>query len=131
DHPHVGHLVVAALMILAKANPAVVIFENVVPYASSASASILRNQLRDLGYNTHETVLKGADFNALEHRDRWCMVAVTEGMHFDWSMLQLPAKQPLTLSDVLDDIPDDHPMWSEMKGLKAKQERDIAAGKGF
>lgn len=131
DHPEVGHLVVAALMILAKANPAVVIFENVVPYASSASASILRNQLRDLGYNTHETVLKGADFNALEHRDRWCMVAVTEGMHFDWSMLQLPSKQPLTLSDVLDDIPDDHPMWSEMKGLKAKQERDIAAGKGF
>lgn len=131
DHPQVGHLVVAALVILAKANPAVVIFENVVPYASSASASILRNQLRDLGYNTHETILKGEDFNALEHRDRWCMVAVTEGMHFDWSMLQLPAKQPLTLSDVLDEIPLDHPMWSEMKGLKAKQERDIAAGKGF
>lgn len=131
DHPHVGHLVVAALMILAKANPAVIIFENVVPYASSASASILRNQLRDLGYNTHETVLKAADFNSLEPRDRWCMVAVTEGMHFDWSMLQLPAKQSLTLSDKLDDIPLDHPMWSEMKGLKAKQVRDIADGKGF
>lgn len=131
DHPLVGHLVVAALIILAKANPAVVIFENVVPYASSASASILRNQLRDLGYSTHETVLKGADFNCLEHRDRWCMVAVTEGMHFDWGMLQLPDKKPLLLSDVLDDIPLDHPMWSEMKGLKAKQEHDIAAGKGF
>ncbi|MBA1280321.1 DNA cytosine methyltransferase [Stutzerimonas stutzeri] len=131
DHPHVGHLVVAALMILAKANPAVVVFENVVPYASSASASTLRNQLRDLGYNTHETILRGEVFNALEHRDRWCMVAVTEGMHFDWSMLHLPVKQTLTLSDVLDDIPADHPMWSEMKGLKAKQERDKAAGKGF
>lgn len=131
DHPHVGHLVVAALIILAKANPAVILFENVIPYASSASASILRNQLRDLGYNTHETVLKGADFNALEHRDRWCMVAVTEGMHFDWSMLQIPPKQTLTLSEVLDDIPLDDPMWTEMKGLKAKQERDIAAGKGF
>lgn len=131
DHPHVGHLVVAALMILAKANPAVILFENVIPYASSASASILRNQLRDLGYSTHETVLKGADFNALEHRDRWCMVAVTEGMHFDWSMLQLPPKQTLTLSEVLDDIPLDDPMWTEMKGLKAKQERDIEAGKGF
>lgn len=130
DHPHVGHLVVAALMILAKANPAVILFENVIPYASSASASILRNQLRDLGYNTHETVL-GAGFNALEHRDRWCMVAVTEGMHFDWSMLQLPPKQTLTLSEVLDDIALDDPMWTEMKGLKAKQERDIAAGKGF
>ncbi|MDH0959112.1 DNA cytosine methyltransferase [Pseudomonas sp. o96-267] len=131
QHPEVGHLVVAALVILAKANPAVVLFENVIPYASSASASILRNQLRDLGYNTHETVLRGEDFNALEHRDRWCMVATTEGMHFDWSMLQLPAKVPLKLSDVLDDIPADDPAWSEMKGLKAKQERDIANGKGF
>ncbi|MDU4254574.1 DNA cytosine methyltransferase [Pseudomonas sp.] len=131
DHPHVGHLVVAALIILAKANPAVVVFENVIPYASSASASILRNQLRDMGYDTHETILRGADFNALEHRDRWCMVAVTQGMHFDWSMLQLPEKQTITLSDVLDDIPADSPMWSEMAGLKAKQERDKAAGKGF
>jgi DNA (cytosine-5)-methyltransferase 1 len=131
DHPHVGHLVVAALMILARANPALILFENVIPYASSASASILRNQLRDLGYVTHETVLKGADFNALEHRDRWCMVAVTEGLHFDWSMLQIPAKQTLKLSDVLDDFAPDDPIWSEMAGLKAKQERDILAGKGF
>lgn len=131
EHPEVGHLVVAALVILAKANPAAILFENVIPYASSASASILRNQLRDLGYETHETILKGEDFNALEHRDRWCMVAVTKGMHFDWDMLQIPAKRTLTLSEVLDPIPENHPMWSEMRGLKAKQERDIAAGKGF
>lgn len=130
-HPDVGHLVVAALVILAKANPAVLLLENVVPYSSSASASILRNQLRDLGYVTHEKVLKGEDFNCLEHRDRWFMVAVTEGMHFDWDMLQLPEKKAVTLSDVLDPIPEDHPMWSEMKGLKEKEVRDKAAGKGF
>lgn len=131
DHPEVGHLVVAALVILAKANPAVVLFENVIPYASSASASILRNQLRDLGYTTHETVLKGEDFNAFENRQRWCMVAVTEGMHFDWDMLVMPEKKDMLLSDALDDIPLDSPMWSEMKGLKDKQARDMTAGKGF
>ncbi len=131
EHPEVGHLVVAALVILAKANPAFVLFENVVPYASSASASILRNQLRDLGYETHETVLKGEQFNALEHRDHWCMVAVTQGMHFDWSMLQIPARERLKLSDVLDDISLDDPMWSEMSGLKAKEARDKEEGKNF
>lgn len=131
DHPLVGHLVVAALVILAKANPAVIMFENVKPYASSASASILRNQLRDLGYVTHETVLRGKDFNAMEDRERWCMVAVTEGMHFDWEMLQMPARKDMVLSDFMDEIAEDDPMWSEMAGLKAKQERDIAAGKGF
>lgn len=131
DHPEVGHLVVAALVIVSKANPAALILENVIPYASSASASILRNQLRDMGYVTHETILRGEAFSALEHRDRWCMVAVTEGMHFDWDMLQLPEKRNLTLSDIMDEIADDDPSWSEMTGLKAKQERDMAAGKGF
>lgn len=131
DHPEVGHLVVAALVILAKLNPALVLLENVIPYASSASASILRNQLRDMGYNTHETILRGEDFNALEHRDRWVMVAATEGIHFDWDMLVMPEKKEMLLSDVLDDIPLDDPSWSEMTGLKAKQERDLANGKNF
>lgn len=131
EHPLVGHLIVAALMIIARANPAFILMENVIPYSSSASAAILRNQLADLGYVTHETILKGSDFNAMEHRDRWCMVAVTEGMSFDWSMLQLPEAKTMTLSDILDDIPEDSPLWSEMRGLKEKEIRDLAEGKGF
>jgi len=131
EHPDVGHLVVSALIILARANPAIIWFENVVPYASSASAAILRNQLRDMGYVTHETVVDGSDYNAMEGRKRWFMVAVTEGMHFDWSMIQKPEKKDVILSDLYDDIPQDSPLWSEMKGLKLKQERDIAAGKSF
>lgn len=131
EHPEVGHLIVAAIMIIARANPAFIVMENVIPYASSASAAILKTQLKGLGYVTHETVLKGKDFNALENRERWCMVAVTEGMHFDWSMLEYPEKRDIKLSDVMDDIPEDSPLWSEMTGLKAKQERDIAEGKNF
>lgn len=131
DHPEVGHLFVAALMILAKANPAFILFENVVPYSSTASASVLRHQLRDLGYDTHETVMKGEDFNALEGRKRWCMVAVTKGMHFDWDMLQMPEKRDMTLSEIMDDISPDDPMWSEMRGLKDKEIRDAENGKCF
>lgn len=131
EHPEVGHLVVSGLMIIGRANPAIFLLENVVPYSNSASAAILRSQLRDLGYTVHETVLRGREFNALEDRERWCLVAVTEGLHFSWDMLQVPEKVDLRLSDVLDDIPLDDPIWSEMRGLKAKQERDLAAGKGF
>lgn len=131
EHPEVGHLVVAALMIIAKVNPAFVMLECVVPMASSGTAAILRNQFRDLGYNVHETVLEGSDFNALENRKRWCLVAVTQGMHFDWEMLQKPAKRDLLLSDVLEPIPLDSPMWTEMKHLKDKEIRDAEAGKSF
>ncbi|MGC0153605.1 DNA cytosine methyltransferase [Chromobacterium vaccinii] len=131
EHPEVGHLVVSALVILNKAAPIIVVLENVVEYSTSASASILRNQLRDMGYVTHERVFNGNEWGALENRNRWCMVAVTEGLNFDFNQLIPPARTPQTLRDILDPIPDDHPSWSRMEGLKAKEIRDKAEGKNY
>ena len=130
-HPEVGHLVVASLMILNKAAPAIVVYENVPAYSTTASAAILRNQLRDLGYFTQERILNGKQWGALENRDRWCMVAVTEGIEFDFEQLMPPATKPLELGDVLEPIALDDPRWSRMEGLKAKEERDAQAGKNF
>jgi DNA (cytosine-5)-methyltransferase 1 len=116
-HPEVGHLVVSALVILSKTNAAVVIMENVPHYAHSASADILRNQLRDMGYATHERILNGKQWGALENRDRWCMVAVTEGIAFDFAQLQPPASKRQVLGDVLEEVPPDDRLWSAMAGL--------------
>ena len=130
-HEDVGHLAVAFLSIIARVNPAVVVLENVPPYQGSASMWIIRHQLRDLGYKVHETLLDGAEWNALEHRKRMCMVAVTEGIEFDFAELQKPAPKALRLGDVLDDIALDDPCWSSMGYLKDKAVRDAEAGKGF
>lgn len=130
-HPDVGHLVVSALVILSKTNPAVVILENVPDYAHSASADILRNQLRDLGYETQERVLNGKQWGALENRNRWCMIGVTKGVQFDFDQLMPPQVQQRTLGDVLESVAKDDPRWSEMQGLKDKAERDKADGKNF
>ena len=100
-------------------------------YLATASMSILRNQLRDFGYQVHETVLQAAEWNTLERRERMCMVALTKGISFDLQELPRPAPEQQCIGDVLDPIPHDDPCWSEMKGLKAKQERDRASGKGF
>ncbi|MCW3589059.1 DNA cytosine methyltransferase [Burkholderia cenocepacia] len=131
SHPEVGHLVVAALVILSKANPAVAIIENVVPYASSASAEILRNQFRDMGYVTHERVLNGVEWGTFENRDRWFMVAVTEGIEFDIDQLLPPQAVPRELKEILDPVALDDPQWRTMEALKAKEVRDLAAGKNF
>lgn len=131
EHPEVGHLIVSALVILARVNPAFWTFENVIPYANTASAAILRTQLKDLGYNIHETVLDGEDYNAADTRKRWVMVAVTEGMSFDWSMLQRPVKNPIPISEYLEAIPPDDPAWSDMQGLKDKMKRDMEKGSNF
>jgi len=131
DDPGVGHLIVAAINLIARMNPAVVVFENVVPYRGTASAGIFRSQLRDLGYEVHEAVLNAGDFNALEERRRLVMVAVTRGMHFDFACLRLPEKETRTVGQILEPIADDDPSWSSMPGLVSKALRDKTEGNGF
>lgn len=131
EHPDVGHLVVGALALLAKLNPAVCLFENVVPYRNTCSAVLIRQQLRDMGYVCHERELFGPDYGELEARTRWCLVAVTKGIEFDIDALMPPVVAPRTLSEVLDPPELVAERWSSMPGLKAKQVRDIEAGKGF
>lgn len=131
EHPDVGHLVVGALALLAKLNPAVAIFENVPPYAQSASAVLIRQQLRDMGYVCHEKELFGPDFGELEARKRWCLVAVTRGIDFDFEKFMPQPYAVRTLSEVLEAPEAVSDRWSEMAGLKAKEVRDKEAGKGF
>lgn len=131
DHPDVGHLVASGINMVVKFNPVAAIFENVPQYATSASASILRNQLRDLGYDVHEREIMATDFGDLESRRRWVLVAMTRGIPFDINNLKAPASAHGHLCDVL--VPPDHPgaEWSEMRGLKDKEARDLAAGNHF
>jgi DNA (cytosine-5)-methyltransferase 1 len=132
DHPEVGHLIASFLTILSKVNPSVVIFENVPPYGSTASASILRTTLRDWGYETAECVLDGAEFNTIEHRQRFCLVAVTKGLAgFDFGTVQKPEKVTQRLGDILENVPDESDAWKDVPYLHAKADRDKEAGKGF
>ena len=131
-HPDVGHLVVSALVIVSKANAAIVILENVPEYGQSASADILRNQLRDMGYKTHERVLNGKAWGTLENRNRWCMVAVTDGIAFDFEQLQPPGAKLQTVNDVIDQsIDNDDPRWRSFQYLKDKEVRDADKGNSF
>lgn len=130
-HPLVGHLVVGYLALIMRTNPAVVVLEQVPNYMTSASMDLIRNQLRDMQYEIHETIVDGGDWNCLEHRKRMVMVAVTKGMQFDFAMLQRPVKVARTVGEILEPIAADDPRWSVMAGLKAKAIRDKESGKSF
>lgn len=132
-HPEVGHLVAAFLQIIAKVNPLVIVFENVVQYRESASGYLMRQTLRDRGYEIHEATFRGGEWGVLEDRKRYAMVAVTRGVSFDFGDMHRPAVDGprITVGDILEDVPADDPRWSRMEGLKRKLERDVAAGKGF
>lgn len=131
DDPKAGHLVAGFLAIAAAVNPAVILIENVPQYMSSASFAILQNQLKEWGYDVHASVLQGEAFGCLEHRNRMALVAVTEGITFDLSAVTSEMEEPRRLGDYLDEVPADSDLWSEMSYLRAKEQKDIAAGKGF
>lgn len=131
EHPLVGHLMAAAIAFIAKVNPSIFVLENVPQYASSASAAILRSQLRDLCYDVHEREFLATEWGDLEKRRRWCLVAVSRGIPFDIEAMLPKPHELRTLASILEPLEVVADRWSEMKGLKAKQERDRAAGKGF
>lgn len=131
DDPKAGHLVAGFLAIAAAVNPALILVENVPQYLTSASFAILSNQLIEWGYDVQTTILKGAEFGCLEHRDRMAMVAVSEGIDFDIEGIVRRADDQPVLGDYLEEIAPDSPLWSTMSYLRKKEERDIEAGKGF
>lgn len=131
DDPIAGHLIAGFLAITAACNPSIVIVENVPQYEDSASFAILTNQLREWGYDVRSTILRGADFGCIEHRDRMALVAATPGVDIDLETLAPTEVPDHKLAEYLDEIPLDDPRWSTMSYLREKEERDLAAGKGF
>ncbi len=130
-HPEVGHLVASALMLINRINPAVVVVECVTQYAATASAQILRQQLRDSGYDVQEVDLRGREFGCLENRDRWFLVAATRGLPMDLANLAPAVHAVPTVAEILDPIPADAPDWRTFDYLKQKEVRDAAKGSSF
>lgn len=130
DDPIAGHLMASFIALIARLNPAVVLLENVLPYWTTASASMLRTTLADLGYDVHERELRGEDY-AIEARPRRVLVGVTRGVEMGLESFVAPPRATQTVADILQPMDADDPAWKDVPYLKAKQERDKAAGKGF
>lgn len=130
-HPEVGHLIASAIMVMNRIQPSVIAVENVPQYADTASAQILRQHLRDSGYDVQETVLDASDFGCLEKRVRWFMVATTRGIAMDLSGLAPVVRCVKTLGSVLEDIAPDAEDYRTFDYLKAKETRNRAEGNSF
>lgn len=126
-----AHLVYGFLRVVERTQPAVIVLENVVEYASTASAAIIRGQLGAWGYEVQEQRVEGQDYS-LEARPRLVLVATTRGLPFDLSELAPVEPRPGVLGEVLDfTIAETDERWRTFDHLKAKRERDAEAGKSF
>ncbi len=131
DHPHVGHLIGAALQVIAALQPAILVVENVETYRNTASASILRAWLRDAGYAVAETVLNARDFGSLEARVRWFLVAYPPELQLDLKDMEPEETARHCLGDLLEPMEPDDERYRRVDYLKDKQERDAENGKHF
>lgn len=130
EHATAGPLFIAFLQIIKAVNPAIVLLEQVPPYQSTVSMAVIRQVLEKWGYEVTETILDES-MGALETRKRLCVVATTKGLSFDWRALVPVRRKEETLAEVLEDLPDDDPRWKTYSYLADKEQRDMAAGKGF
>jgi DNA (cytosine-5)-methyltransferase 1 len=131
EHPLVGHLLMPALAIVQKLQPAVICIECVTGYAKTGSSHIARSMLRDMGYQVVEVVLNAADFSCLENRERWFLVATTNGITIDLADLKPVLTRQSCVGDVLEYVAEDDPRWSPLTYLVDKATRDSEQGKGF
>lgn len=129
EHETAGPLFVAFLEAIKALNPAVVLLENVPNYQNTASYTVIQSVLTAIGYEVHDTVLE--NMGSLEERMRFCMVAVTKGLPFDFANLVPLRQAEASISEILESVPDDSERWKTFDYLDAKEQRDKAAGKGF
>lgn len=121
--------ILKAIEIIEKLMPPVIVNENVIPWASSASASLFAGRLKELGYKIE--TMNADSYGALEDRKRSITVASHESINLPMSEIVPVLKREDSIEAILDDIPVDDPMWKSYDYLKAKEERDRKAGKGF
>lgn len=131
EHDTAGHLFFHFLNIVRWSNPAIVILENVPEYESTVGFTVIRKVLSEWGYNLSQRVLNGPDFGSLEARQRFVLVAATEGLEIDIDNIPALRDKEPCLDAVVDPIENDSPIWKAYPYLLSKQERDIKAGKGF
>lgn len=138
DHDSAGACFFSFLNAVKSANPSVVVIENVKQYLATASYSIIKSVLGQLGYNLQSVVLNGAEFGSFERRERMVCIAISKGLGTESTFAklfqnieELKDLKVTKLKSLLDDIPTDDPSWKEVAYLKSKAISDKAAGKGF
>lgn len=118
--------------IILKINPALIVSENVVVSRDSATYLLIKAMLVQMGYQIHEMELDNQQSGSFEKRKRYWFIAMSSTLdQVDVAKIPSFQKRYQTLSEVLEPVDDDDPMWSDNQYLKDKAVRDAEDGKGF
>jgi DNA (cytosine-5)-methyltransferase 1 len=123
-HPVTGKLFIRSTEAIAKLNPATLTIECTPSLLGSITFHCLEDFLLKNGYEYEVTTLKGSDYGDFEHRNRFCLFAVSKGLKGlfpslkDIELFRHP--NPQTFAEIKDDIPLTSPLWKEYKHVKQR-----------
>ncbi len=123
NHPMVGTLFIKLLAALEKMNPAMVVFENTPSFMNSQTLKMIKREMH--GYRFEEVMLNANEHGDIEGRPRACIIAISEGLpKMGLESFTSPSSSPIpVLSDYLENIPPDSPLWREMAHVKRKEQQ--------
>lgn len=130
DHETAGTAVLRAIDYIETNMPPMIWNENVKEFASSATGALFANRLRELGYNV-QSGFYGGEMGTIEDRYRSITLATHPDLDIDLDQLVPVMTKQGCVNDILEDIAPDDPAWRTFDYLHAKEERDIANGKGY
>ncbi|MCG9579068.1 DNA cytosine methyltransferase, partial [Vibrio tubiashii] len=121
SHPS-GTLFMSLITVIRKMNPAVFLIENSKPFLSSMTYKLLKKEL-DTDYAFESVVLNGHSYGDFEPRERACIIARDRSLPAtNISDLSPPEMvEHRALSDILQDVPEDSPVWRTMSHVKRKE----------
>ncbi|HDL7537433.1 TPA: DNA cytosine methyltransferase [Yersinia enterocolitica] len=140
EHPDAGAMFYYFLRCAEDMNPAIITLENVCEYANTEGMAVIRSVLTNWGYSLYETTVSGNEAGSIEDRKRLCVIAVSINLNLEafnirdvinGITLKDKPVQPLALTDIMDDVPLDSPLWKSFDYLALKAVKDSVAGKGF
>ena len=93
------------LSVIEQVKPRAVLFENVPDLAFSTNAHVFMEiivALEDLGYSVHARILNSWDYGVPQQRQRLFIVAVEQGIEYNWPRA---SQNAVTLADAIEDLP--------------------------
>ena len=112
-----GLLVYEFIRLVNEMQPRVFIFENVkglLSHDSGKTWKILSDELKNLGYHIHQSVLNAKDYGIPQNRERLFVVGFKQNCDFSFPV---PIPLEITMQDLLQDIVEDKYFLPE-KGVK-------------